>query len=183
MEKLTYLIVLLFSLVTAFTSCEKEKENEDENAPKKNEYTYDGVTKEIRWIGIPPESFDVYNYEIIILPTEPAEGEGLYDPQEYIYINTDLHLDGQNIDLITVPVNYKWGIESENPDVSLEGNGYNDTIEGDISGGTVCKKRLNCAYTFEITFNISFTNGKTLKGYYNGILKTGDIDTPFSTWQ
>jgi len=175
-------ILMLLSISTIILpSCKKE--NDDSSTSKNNEYTYNGVTKEICWIGISPELITDGSYVINILPAVPAEGEGLFGPPEYIYIEIENRFDGQKIDLTNVTENYDWDIEYESNDINFSGYRRDKTIEGDISGGTIYVKRLDFAYSFEVIINLSFTNGKTLKGYYNGTLKSGDIDTEFSTWQ
>jgi hypothetical protein len=181
---LTFILLSLTISLTMIVSCEKGKDDNN-STNKKNEYTIDGVTKEIRWIGISPEFLNDVDgeYVINILPTLPTGDIGLFGSPEYIYLETKVRLNGQNIDLINVTSNYAWDFEYENPTYVLEGICSNNTIEGDISGGTLSINRLDLGYLFEISFNISFKNGKTLKGYYKGTLKIGDIDTPFSTWQ
>lgn len=182
--KATYLLVMMFSLVLLTTSCEKS--NEDDTASnKKNEYTIDGVAKEIKWIGISPELMygEDGEYVINILPNIPIGDVGLFGFPEYIYLEIPIRLNGQTIDLKNVTSNFEWDFEYENPNYDIEGYCSDNAIEGDISSGSMSIKRLDSGYLFEINFDISSINGKKIQGYYKGVLKVGDIDTPFSTWE
>lgn len=180
MKNLKHFVILAF-VVMAFASCSKDDDNNNNNGNPKNSFTYDGETYKIEYGFIGPSDLQSpdSNRFIVTLTTsgftKNADGDLEPTDSEYSLVSFNLHsLISDDIENGSYTITALIG-----GDVSLENFAlckFNAKSDIDDSGQVISATSGTLAVIkngnpYELQFEFTLNNGKTVSGYYKGNLE------------